>query len=104
MRRSASLDSFCCASAILDGAHRLAHLKLEVLEQRGQLGFEFSGAVAQLDVALAGQLRPLLIERVLLGAGGLAVLFELGEFAVHAVEEAGDVHLLRAEALRAQRR
>ena len=85
--------------AIFDGADGLAHLELEVLEQRGQLGFELAGAVAQLDVAFAGQLGALLIERVLLLAGGLAFGFKLGEFVVQLVEEAGDVHLLRAEAL-----
>ena len=57
------------ADAIFDGADRLAHLKLEVLEQRGQLGFEFAGALAQLDVALAGELGALLIERILLARG-----------------------------------
>jgi hypothetical protein len=76
------LGELLLPGAIFDGAHRLAHLELEVLEQRGQLGFQLAGAVAQLDVALAGEPGSLLVERVLLGAGGLAVLFELREFAV----------------------
>ena len=88
MRRSASLLSFCFAGAILNGAHCLAHLKLKVLEQRGQLGFQFPGAVAQLNIAFAGQLCPLLIERVLLLARGLALLFQLGQLVVHLVEKA----------------
>jgi hypothetical protein len=33
------------------------------------------------------------------GAGGFAIGFELGELVVQLVEEAGDVHLLRAQAL-----
>ncbi len=87
------------SGAIFDGADGFAHLKLEVLEQRSELGFEFARAVAQLDVAFAREPGPLLIERVLLGAGGFAVFFKLGEFAVQLVEEASDIHLLRAEPL-----
>ena len=89
--------------AVLDGAHVLAHLEFEFLHQRGQLGFELAGAVAQFDVALARQPGPLLIERVLLLAGGLALFFELGEFVVQLVEKARDVDLLRAQPLRARR-
>ena len=55
MRRSASLDSFCCAARSSMARTVLAHLEFEVLEQRGQLGFEFAGAVAQFDVAFAGR-------------------------------------------------
>ena len=93
------LRQLLLGGAILDGADRLAHLEFEVLEQRGQLGFEVAGAVAQFDVALASEPGPLLIERVLLGAGGLAVVFQLRQLAVQAVEKAGDIHLLRTQAL-----
>jgi hypothetical protein len=41
--------------AVLDGADGLAHLELEVLEQRGQLGFQLARPVAQLHIAFAGQ-------------------------------------------------
>ena len=71
------LGELLLRGAIFDGADVLAHLKFEVLEQRGQLGFEFAGAVAQLDVAFAGEFGAFLIERVLLFACGFAVVFEL---------------------------
>ena len=90
--------------AVLDGAHVLAHLELEVLEQGGQLALELTHAVAHLRVALALQLFPFLVERVLLLARGLALHFELREFVVQFVEKARDVGLLRAHPLRAQRR
>jgi hypothetical protein len=41
----------------------------------------------------------LLVKRILFDAGGLAIRFKLREFAVQLIEEAGNVHLLRAEAL-----
>jgi hypothetical protein len=85
--------------AILDGAHRLAHLELEVLEQRGQFGFQLAGAVAQLDVALAREPGALLVERVLLSRAALRSSSSCGQLVVQAVEKAGDIHLLRAEAL-----
>ena len=85
--------------AIFDGAHRLAHLELEVLEQRGQLGFQLARAVAQLHVAFAGQLRALLVQRVLLFARRFALVFKLRELVVQPVEEARDVDLLRAQPL-----
>ena len=71
------LGELLLGGAIFDGADGLAHLEFEVLEQRGQLGFEFAGAVAQFDVAFAGEFGALLIEGVLLLAGGFAVGFEL---------------------------
>ena len=37
-----------------NGADGFAHLELEVLEERGELGFELAGAAAELDVAFAG--------------------------------------------------
>ena len=99
MRRSASFDSFCWPARSSMARTVLAHLELEVLEQRGELGFEFSRAVAQLDVAFAGKLGTFLIQRVLLFASGLAFDFELGQFVVQFVEEAGNIDLLRAETL-----
>ena len=96
MRRSASFDNFCCPARSSMALHRLAHLKLEVLEQRGQLGFQLAGAIAQLDVALAREPGSLLIERVLLVACGFAVsASSCGKFVMQFVEEAGDIHLLR---------
>ena len=77
MRRSASLDKLLLRGAIFDGAHVLAHLEFEFLEQRGQFGFELAGAVAQFDVAFAGQLGAFLIERVLLFAGGFPLGLKL---------------------------
>jgi len=85
--------------AIFNGAYGLAHLKFEILQQRREFGFELAGAVAQFHVALARQLRPFLVERVLLLARNLAVFFELRELVVQAIEEARDIHLLRSEAL-----
>jgi hypothetical protein len=93
------LGELLLRGAVFNGAHGFAHLEFEVLEQRGELGFEFAGAVAQLDVAFAGEPGAFLVERVLLLAGGFAVGFKLRELVVQLVEEAGDVDLLRAEAL-----
>ena len=85
-------------STVLDRAHVFAHLKFEVLEQRGQFGLKLAHAVAHFNIALAFQPFPLLIERVLLLARRFALDFELCKLAVQFVEEARDVGLLRAQA------
>ena len=84
--------------AIFDGAHVLAHLEFELLDQRGELGFQFAGTVAQLDVTFAGEFGAFKVQRVLLFASGLLFGFKLREFVVEAIEEAGDIDLLRAKA------
>ena len=93
------LGELLLGGAVFDGTDILAHLEFEFLHQRGELGFEFAGAIAKFDVAFAGEPGALLVEGVLLFAGCLAVFFELREFVVQSIEEAGDVDLLRAEAL-----
>ena len=93
------LGELLLRGAIFDGLDVFAHLEFELLHQRGEFLFEFAGAVADLDVAFASEPGALLVESVLLVAGGFAFGFELGELVVEAVEEAGDVDLLRAEAL-----
>ena len=48
------LGELLLGGAIFDGADVLAHLKFKFLHQRGELGFEFAGAVAEFYVAFAG--------------------------------------------------
>ena len=95
------LRKFLLRRAILNRPHRLPHLKLEVLHQRRQLRLQFPRPVAQLHIALARQLRPLLVQRILLLARRLALLFQLRQLAMHLVEEPRNIHLLRAQPLRA---
>src|SRR5579862_648130 len=90
---------FLLSGAILDGAHVLAHLELEVLEQRGKLAFKVANAVSQFDVAFSGQPATLLVERVLLLSRRFLFDLERGDFVVQAVEKARDIDLLRTEPL-----
>ncbi len=53
----------------------------------------------EFDVAFASEAGALLIEGVLLCAGGFAFGFEVGELLVKVFEEAGDVGMLGAEAV-----
>ena len=85
--------------AILNRTHRLPHLKLEILHQRSQLRLQLARPVAQFHIALARQLRPLLVQRVLLLARGFALLFKLRKLRVHLVEEPRNIHLLRSQPL-----
>ncbi len=58
--------------AIFNGADGLAHLEFKVFEKRGKLQFEFAGAIAEFDIALAGKLGAFHVEGVLLLARGFA--------------------------------
>ena len=55
------LGELLLGGAVLDGTHILAHLEFEFLHQRGELGFQFAGAIAKFDVAFAGEFGTLLI-------------------------------------------
>ncbi len=86
--------------AILDGAHILAHLEFEVLQQRCQLGFKFARAVAQIPcrprapVCVRSWFSAYCCSRA-----ALRSVFKLRQFVVQLVEETRDIDLLRAEPL-----
>ena len=84
--------------AVFDGADGFAHLELEVLYERGEFGFEFAGAVADFEIALAGETSALLVQGVLLLARGFFLDLKLRQLVVEFVEEAGDIDLLGTKA------
>ena len=98
MRRSASFDSFCWAarSSMARTFSRIWNSKS--FSERGEFGFQFAGAVADLEIALAGETSALLVQGVLLLASGLVLDFKLRELVVQFVEEAGDIVLLGTKA------
>src|SRR5450631_1089023 len=85
--------------AIFDGAHGFPHLKLEVLEQRGKLCFQFAGAIAQLNIPFARKSSSFKIQGVMLFARDFSLLFELCKVLMQSIEEARNVDLLRPESL-----
>ncbi len=61
---------------IVDGGDGLTHLGFKVADEGSEFEFESAGAVFEIGVAFAGKPGALLVEGVLLGSGGFAVLFE----------------------------
>ena len=98
MRRSASFDNFCCParSSMARTVSRIWNSKSlsseASLVSSSRVRLRSSTSPSRASFAPPGLARTVL-------AGGFAVCFELGEFAVQFVEEAGDIHLLRAETL-----
>ena len=70
------------AGAVFDGVDGLAQLEFEVLEQGAEFLFELAGALFGFEIAFAGEAGALLVERVLLGAGGFAFGFKIGKLLV----------------------
>ena len=97
MRRSASLDSFCC-DARSSTARTFSRIwNSKSLSSEASFDLQLAHAIAHFNIALAFQPFAFHVQRILLLACRLALHFELGKLAVQFVEEARDIGLLRSD-------
>ncbi len=85
-------------SLVFHALYAVAHLELELLHQRGELHFEFAGALPLLQSALGLQPLAFAFDRLLARADVRALFGNSCELCVQVVEEAGDVGGLRGDA------